>query len=130
MLILIEVVYAISIEQGAPTLYTMDFIALGQEQLGEVGSILPGDPSDKGDFLFCHGVKVSIWGEVAFNHRTCHLSEYRPLRRLSISTTALFLSHIEPMNGCFGLLRINIIIYKLVCLEVKAENHGRRSAHK
>ena len=89
----------------------MNLIALGQEQLGEVGSILSGDTSNEGDFLFCHGVKVSIWAEVAVDHRTWHLSEYGPLRRFSVSTRVLFLTHIEPMNGCSGLLGINIMIY-------------------
>jgi hypothetical protein len=45
--ILIEVIDAVGIEERTPALEAMDFVTLGQEELGEVGAVLAGDSGDK-----------------------------------------------------------------------------------
>ena len=45
--VLVEMIDAIGVEQGAAALDAVDFIAFGEQQLGEIRSILPGDTGDQ-----------------------------------------------------------------------------------
>ena len=45
--ILIQVVNPVGVEQGGPALDTVHFVAFGQQQFGEVGTVLSGDASDE-----------------------------------------------------------------------------------
>jgi hypothetical protein len=46
MRILIQVIYALGIEQGAAAFDAMDFISFAQEQFREIRSVLSGDTCD------------------------------------------------------------------------------------
>src|SRR6267378_551145 len=47
---------AVGVEQRRPALDAVDDVALVEQQLGEVGAVLPGDAGDQSDFsLFLHG---------------------------------------------------------------------------
>ena len=45
--ILVEVVDAGGVEQGGAPLDAVDLVALGEQQFGQVGAVLPGDASDQ-----------------------------------------------------------------------------------
>ncbi len=61
MWVLVEMIDAVGIEQGAAALDPVDLIALGEQQLGKIGSILSGDAGDQSPFLhspaFCPACK-------------------------------------------------------------------------
>ncbi len=44
--ILVEMIDAVGVERGGPSLDTVDFIAFTEQQLGQVGTILSGDSRD------------------------------------------------------------------------------------
>jgi hypothetical protein len=46
--ILVDVVNARGVEEGGATFDAVDFVAFGEEELGEVGAVLSGDSCDKG----------------------------------------------------------------------------------
>ena len=50
MRILVQVIDAVGIEQRRAALDTMNFIALVEQELGEIGAILAGDAGDQGGF--------------------------------------------------------------------------------
>ena len=45
--ILVQVINAIRIERRGAALDAVDFISLVEKELGEIGAVLPGHPSDK-----------------------------------------------------------------------------------
>ena len=54
--VLVEVIDAVGVEERRPALDAVDDVALAEQQLGEVGAVLPGDAGDQSDFsLFLHG---------------------------------------------------------------------------
>jgi len=46
--VLVDVVDACGVEEGGASLDAVDFVAFGEEELGEVGSVLAGDSCDEG----------------------------------------------------------------------------------
>jgi len=50
--ILVQVVDAVGVEQAAAALDAVDFVALLEQELGEVGAVLARNAGDEGDFLF------------------------------------------------------------------------------
>ncbi|MNL02313.1 hypothetical protein D3C87_1228140 [compost metagenome] len=57
--ILVEVVDAIGIEQGSPALDPVDLIALLQQQLGQIRTILSRNPRDQSDFTHVETTSLS-----------------------------------------------------------------------
>ena len=47
-----EMIDAVGIEQRRPPLDAVDRVALAQQELGEIGAVLPGNAGDQRDF--CH----------------------------------------------------------------------------
>ena len=54
VLVLIQMIDAIGIERGGPTLDAVHDVALAEQQLCKIGAILPGDAGDESNFL-SHG---------------------------------------------------------------------------
>jgi hypothetical protein len=46
----IEPIHSLRVEAARPTLDTVDLVTFGQQQLGQIRSILTSDASDKGYF--------------------------------------------------------------------------------
>ena len=57
--ILIEMFDAARVERGRAALNAVDNIALLQEGLCQIGSVLACDPGNEGSFLFGHGDMIS-----------------------------------------------------------------------
>lgn len=45
--VLVEVINAVGVEKGSPPLQAVDLVALFQEELGEIGPVLAGNPGDQ-----------------------------------------------------------------------------------
>ena len=54
--IVIEVIDAIGVEQACPADQTVHLVALGEQKLGQVRAILPGNTRDQG--ALCHCLKT------------------------------------------------------------------------
>ena len=51
MKILVQVIYSGRVEQGGAAPDTMHYITFVQQELGQIGTILPGDAGYQSDFL-------------------------------------------------------------------------------
>src|SRR5260370_16086451 len=49
--ILVEMLDALGVERRGPALNAVNFVAVFQQKLGQIGAILPGDARDQCDFL-------------------------------------------------------------------------------
>ena len=56
MEILVQVIYSGSVEQGGTAPDAMHYITFVQQELGQIGAILPGDAGDQSDFSIVHCV--------------------------------------------------------------------------
>ena len=54
--ILVQVVDAVGVEQRGAALDAVDFVALAQQEFGEVGAVLAGDAGDEGFFGHVSGL--------------------------------------------------------------------------
>jgi hypothetical protein len=52
--VLVNVVYALGVEQAASTFDAVHNVALFQQKLSQVASVLAGYPGDEGGFFGCH----------------------------------------------------------------------------
>jgi hypothetical protein len=55
--VLVEMIHALGVEERRTALDAVDLLSLLQQELGEVGTVLPGDAGNEGFFL--HGLP---WG--------------------------------------------------------------------
>jgi len=62
--VLVDVVYALGVEQAAPAFDAVHDVTLFQQKLGEVRAVLAGDACDEGDF----GLVAGFWGAGVLGH--------------------------------------------------------------
>ena len=72
--VLVEVVDALGVEGRGAALDAVDLVALGEQELGEVGAVLAGDAGDQS----------------LFHLSSCSLDSWAPARRLRSASTIFF----------------------------------------
>src|SRR6516225_1635452 len=75
--IVIEVIDAIGVEQACPADQTVHLVALGEQKLGQVRAILPGNTGDQGAFCHCLKTYHKIRRSRKPEHESCLLWRMR-----------------------------------------------------
>jgi hypothetical protein len=72
VLVFVDVMETTCVERGGTTDDTVDVVAFGEEELGEVGTVLTSDSGDEGDFTLV----VLFWrGKRDVSDGVCHLMD-------------------------------------------------------
>jgi hypothetical protein len=98
--VLVKMIYAIGIEQGGAALDAVNLVALGKQELSEVGTILPGYAGDQRDFTHSALTGTSVYScgpmNPVFGNGHDPIGAQRKIEAEMGSANAAILSDLRP----------------------------------